>query len=59
MYTIIIFSQKHNKCVTCYKTTLGKPIEVGGSLCRREATGRGVTIVTQRLFCSSHFSYIL
>jgi glutamate dehydrogenase (NAD(P)+) len=34
----------------------GKPIEIGGSLGRKEATGRGVVIVTDEIACRSGIS---
>jgi glutamate dehydrogenase (NAD(P)+) len=39
------YSMHHRHTVTAVVT--GKPVELGGSLGRREATGRGCTIVTQ------------
>ncbi len=39
------YSMHHRHTVTSVVT--GKPVELGGSLGRREATGRGCTIVTQ------------
>jgi glutamate dehydrogenase (NAD(P)+) len=38
------YSMHHGRTVTAVVT--GKPVELGGSLGRREATGRGVTIIT-------------
>lgn len=48
------YSKSQDKC--CYGIVTGKPLDKGGSLGRREATGRGVAIITEATLNSDNLS---